>query len=71
MTQSINPDTDAQQLEVYDQNGRVDPVGSIESAHQVLAEINTVRIAGSSQIDVPATKLRRAAAKRAFQASRS
>ena len=72
MTQSLNPDLDVQlaQTEVFDQNGRIDPVASAESARLVLAEINTVRIAGSSQIDAPATKVKRVAAKRAFLASR-
>ena len=74
MTQLLNGldlNTQLAQTEVFDPvTGHIDAVLTKEATRIVLAEVNTVRVAGSSQIDAPATLAKRAAAKRAFLASR-
>jgi hypothetical protein len=71
MTQSISTDPNQFQTDVFDPvTGHVDPILSAESARIVLSEVNTVRVAGTSTIDVSATQAKRALAKKAFLTSR-
>ncbi len=72
MTQRLNGldrDTQLIQLEVFDQNGHIDPILTAEATKQVLADSNTVRVNGA--VDTTATLAKRKSAKTAFLASRS
>src|SRR5258707_4662961 len=64
MTQRLNGldrDTQLIQLEVFDQNGHIDPILTAEATTQVLADSNTVRVNGV--VDTTATLLKRKSAK--------
>jgi hypothetical protein len=70
MTQFLNAldlNTQLVQVEVYDQNGRVDSAKTREATKFVLSDVNTVRTAGGI-VDHNATLLKRKQAKQNFLA---
>jgi hypothetical protein len=76
MTQSLNrqnlslDDQRSAQLDIYDANGRLDPIATAEANREIFQESNTVKIPGSTAINVPATAAARVAAKAAVLARR-
>jgi hypothetical protein len=71
MTQFLNAldlNTQLAQVEVYDQNGRVDSAKTREATKAILSDANTVRFAGGT-VDHASTLAKRKSAKLTFLAN--
>ncbi len=70
-TQGEDSLTTSTRVELFDANGHIDGAASVAATREVHADSNTVRLPGSSAIDVPNTQAKRALAKAAVLARRT